>query len=483
MKTKEDSVSRKSVAAAPRDGDAARNLAALSPLLSEVLGKLRSDTARFAAVAPRRLDVFAGLSDYTGALSLGIPTGGHECVVAQRRREPRISVLASSSHGRNGGAAVEMSLDDVHAGVTNSRPTALPGGVAKSFSARCVMGTIVEGLRAGVLPKLSGGLDVAIASTHPEFEHAERGATLAAATLVAVAGAMDATPDAADAVLVCRRVQNLWLDDSCGSAGAACSLLGQPEAINQFRCEPWSSPGQLALSSSIRLAAVDSGVMEEDAASRFDAVRATTFMGRFLIDRIVRHDRIESLSWDGCLSRLSVTDYVDQFRDRIPTRLRGKEFIDRFGETGDTLTQVDPKVFYKVRSRTEHHIYEHARSCQFVECLSRAMRSSDDRALLDAGELMRASHWSYGQRCGLASVETDLLVNLIRKHGEGAGVYGAKATGRGCGGVVAVLMKASHKADEALNDALTDYRAHTGKTTTMLNGSLPGALIRGAKVV
>ena len=174
-----------------------------------------------------------------------------------------------------------------------------------------------------------------------------------------------------------------------------------------------------------------------------------------------------------------MNDYVERFRDRIPTKLTGADFIDKFGMPEDPACCIDPRTIYKVRSRTEHQIYEHARAVQFYECLSRAARTQDERAFTVAGELMYASHWSYGQRCGLGSIETDLLVNLIRRHGEDAGIYGAKVTGRGCGGVVAVLMRDEEQTHAALGGALEDYSLQTDRRAALLCGSLAGALPSG----
>ena len=56
------------------------------------------------------------------------------------------------------------------------------------------------------------------------------------------------------------------------------------------------------------------------------------------------------------------------------------------------------------------------------------------------GELMYESHASYGA-CGLGSGGTDLLVKLVRESGLATGLYGAKITGGGSGGVVAVLAR------------------------------------------
>ncbi len=226
-----------------------------------------------------------------------------------------------------------------------------------------------------------------------------------------------------------------------------------------------------------------SGSRHADFVTKYRRVRTATFMGRHLIDRIVRHDGAGNLSWDGHLSRISVADYVERFRDRIPTRLKGSEFLERFGETGDPLTSVAAEDVYKIRSRTEHHVYEHSRSCRFVEGLSRFSRSGDRTILGEVGELMYASHWSYGQRCGLGSIQTDLLVNLIRRYGSSVGIHGARISGRGCGGVVGVLMDETDAAEQAIQQACQAYEEKTGKSPTILRGSLPGAMVAVARAV
>ena len=57
------------------------------------------------------------------------------------------------------------------------------------------------------------------------------------------------------------------------------------------------------------------------------------------------------------------------------------------------------------------------------------------------GELMSAAHDSYSA-CGIGSDGTDLLVELVREAGPQSGLYGAKITGGGSGGTVAILGRA-----------------------------------------
>ena len=69
----------------------------------------------------------------------------------------------------------------------------------------------------------------------------------------------------------------------------------------------------------------------------------------------------------------------------------------------------------------------------------------------------------------------DVLVNMIRERGPARGLYGAKVTGGGCGGSVAVLMADHGTAWSALEEACSAYSAKTGKQATLLRGSSPGA--------
>ena len=71
---------------------------------------------------------------------------------------------------------------------------------------------------------------------------------------------------------------------------------------------------------------------------------------------------------------------------------------------------------------------------------------------------MYASHASYSA-CGLASDGTDLLVEMVRERGPAAGLYGAKITGGGSGGTVAVLATAgSARSSTQSRDATTGDR-------------------------
>jgi L-arabinokinase len=168
--------------------------------------------------------------------------------------------------------------------------------------------------------------------------------------------------------------------------------------------------------------------------------------------------------------------------------MKGREFIDRFGTTIDTATKVDAETDYPVRHAVDHHVLEARRVTRFVEFLEQAAaltpeQSRERGAALDrAGHLMYGSHVSYTKDAMLGAPECDLLVDLVRKR-ERAGLYGARITGGGSGGTVAVLCDEGEKADSAVAEILVDYEKQTGRKPEAFTGTSPGAWQTGRAVV
>ncbi|HXV60738.1 MAG TPA: GHMP kinase, partial [Vicinamibacteria bacterium] len=89
------------------------------------------------------------------------------------------------------------------------------------------------------------------------------------------------------------------------------------------------------------------------------------------------------------------------------------------------------------------------------------------------GELMYQSHASYSA-CGLGSEGTDRLVELARAAGARRGIFGAKITGGGSGGTVAVLAR--RDAEDAVREIADRYARERGIEPTLFGGSSSGAL-------
>jgi L-arabinokinase len=105
---------------------------------------------------------------------------------------------------------------------------------------------------------------------------------------------------------------------------------------------------------------------------------------------------------------------------------------------------------------------------------------------------MAASHHSYN-RIGLGSPETDRLVRIAWELGRtrepgtngrpAAGVYGAKITGGGSGGTVALLVY-GNGGDKLVREAAETYTRETGNPARIFGGGAsPGALAFGHREV
>jgi galactokinase len=180
----------------------------------------------------------------------------------------------------------------------------------------------------------------------------------------------------------------------------------------------------------------------------------------------------------GYLANVSPHLWRERFRNAVPEQLSGRAFLDRYQGSTDAATAIDPERIYPVRVATEHPIDEHDRVRRFRELLAAGATSGESRVAL--GALMYASHASYSA-CGLGSDGTDRLVALCRGAGPDDAIYGAKITGGGSGGTVAVLAaKGSRPAIERIAER---YRAATGRDTTIFSGSSDGAHRFGVRTI
>ncbi|MEO6817488.1 MAG: galactokinase, partial [Edaphobacter sp.] len=83
--------------------------------------------------------------------------------------------------------------------------------------------------------------------------------------------------------------------------------------------------------------------------------------------------------------------------------------------------------------------------------------------------------------CGLGCEATDRLIELVREEvGEGK-LYGAKITGGGAGGTVAVL--GARGAQESLERVVNRYAEQQGIRSYIFEGSSPGADKFGIQII
>lgn len=433
--------------------------------------------------APGRLDCMGGMADFSGALALQMPIERAAYVAAGRREDQRIE-LRSPGWGNGRAASCNLPLSVFYQPdgqyITAERLASI---TAEEPWTRHILGVCLALLESGEVPHFAGGVTLVLQSDIPT----EAGLASSAAIQIAVARALAALFHIElDVQTLLRTCRTAHVDVAGGPAGLVdhlTCLLGEAEALLQIRTQPDDVLGALQLPRDVTFAAVDVGLRLPIYAQRYADNHVSCLIGRFLIDRMLRSAGDASDNNVSCLAGVSPSEYVQRFRNELPVKWRGRDFTAAHGTPPEFEGLIREDQIYKVRSRTEHHIYENDRTHRFMERLARARRTGERDALVEAGELMYASHWSYGQRCGMGSIETDLLVNCIRARGPARGLYGAKVTAGGCGGAIAVLMASGAAARAALEEACAAYAQKAGRDAAILIGSSPGAAAFGHRLL
>jgi L-arabinokinase len=230
--------------------------------------------------------------------------------------------------------------------------------------------------------------------------------------------------------------------------------------------------------------AVDSGVSHMVSGIEYEAARAAAFMGYKMIcdweGIAVRHDesaqipRWTDARWNGYLANLSPSLFRSRYESRLPETMTGAEYL-RDGQVHvDPFTKMRLEVTYRVRANTRYAVEENFRVHLYAE-LARGGVGFEQM-----GDIMYQSHHAYTE-CGLGCDATDLLVELVRSEGVANGLFGAKVTGGGAGGTVAVLGRADARA--AFDHVVSRYGKARGITPYVFEGSSMGADRFGVKTL
>ena len=444
-------------------------------------GYFRRDEPIFVARAPGRLDLMGGIADYSGSLVLELPLAAATLVAAQRSRDRVVRVHTHGSSSVGYTSEAEFSLDAIDEAIAARDYTAGHSAFAHDRRLRWaayVVGTmLVLGREKGI--RFFAGVRIVIDSAVPAGKGVASSAALEVAAMQAVCAAYAIDMDGHELAVLCQMVENLVVGAPCGIMDQMTSACGEENRLLALLCQPAEIVGQVALPEGLEIWGIDSGVRHEVGGADYGGVRVGAFIGYRIVaelaglavtDRGGGHVDIDDPRWRGYLANLSPDEWSRDFRDRVPLEMDGGVFLERYHGITDRVTRVDPTRVYAVRQPTEHPILEHDRVVRYRRLLEFGARTEAERAAL--GDLMYESHESYSA-CGLGSSGTDALVDLVRAAGRASGLYGAKITGGGSGGVVAVLAREGRK--DVVDDLAARYAGQTGRAASVLGGSSPGA--------
>lgn len=440
----------------------------------------QSGSPIYVARAPGRLDVIGGIADYSGSLVLELPIAEATFVAVQSVPTAAIRIVSTRT-GENIPITTTISPQQWSQLRANNFETARkffandPQSSWTSYVAGPILALLKENRSA-----FSGGLRILVDSDLPEGKGVSSSAALEIATLRAVSSLCGIDMPGEELARMCQLAENCIVGAPCGIMDQMTSALGRANQLLALRCQPATIEGFLPIPDGLAFWGIDSGIRHAVSGSDYSSVRCGAFMGYRLIAEaaglqaiplsVVNNTvAIDDPHWNGYLANLSPQEFQTRFANAVPDQISGAEFLQCFGGITDTITRVDPSRTYAVRSPTLHPIEENARAQQFRALLE---GSINEQSLHDMGRLMFASHASYAA-CGLASDGTDLLVDLVREAGPNCELFGAKITGGGSGGTVAILGRA--EADEAVTAIARRYTNLTGRESCVFRGSSPGA--------
>ena len=434
--------------------------------------------------APGRLDVMGGIADYSGALVLQLPLDRATTAMLQRQAAPRCDIISKRG---DDWARFSIGIDEIVDGALRD-----PHELARWFDERpddawaaYVVGVVQYCLQRARGDKTSG-LKLRIESSVPEGKGVSSSAALEVATMMVVADSYDVAFAPRDVAIACQWVENHVVGAPCGIMDQMTSACGLRDRLLRLRCQPGTIEGYTLIPDGYRFYGIDSGVRHAVTGADYGTVRAAAFMGYRMIADLAgleaqrEGDRVtvDDPQWKGYLANITTDEFRLRFATALPERMRGDEFLSRYHGTTDAVTRVAPDRTYPVRQATAHPIYEQARVDRFATLLGEL--AARPVAAEELGRLMYESHESYSA-CGLGSDATDRLVAMVKEAGTTSGMFGAKITGGGSGGTVAILGTTA--AEARVHALAAQYSHETGRVAEVFNESGPGAAESGVTTI
>jgi len=417
----------------------------------------------FVSRAPGRIDLMGGIADYSGSLVLQWPIAATTHVAIQLHDSPVIQICSLGPKPKDPSRWFEMTLADFY---SNEKPVDYAAARAlfhgeRHWAAYVAGAFLVLMHERGV--RFQQGAKILISSEVPEGKGVSSSAALEVATMTALAAACDLNLTPVEIAFLSQKVENFIAGAPCGVMDQMTAACGEQDRLLALLCQPGELQGAISLPEELAIWGLDSGIRHSIAGTDYALVRTAAFMGLRIIAGVAgtgAHDYLANITPD---------EFDDRFASHLLQHMSGADFLQRYEGIVDSATSVDPDQTYPVFAATRHPVYENARVREFAETLQNYKGPREGELL---GDLMYESHESYSA-CGLGSSATDELVRLVREAGLERGLYGAKITGGGSGGTVAVLGERS--AAETIEAIAKRYAQRSGHQPLIITGSCAGA--------
>jgi len=428
--------------------------------------------------SPGRLDLMGGNDDYTGGLVFELTIREATWAAVQLREDDQIVFKNKTAAEAGWQGDVQFSIHDLSdenhiRNIVNTNPS-------KRWTVY-VLGNFYY-LMKKFPEKITKGVQVYMESNVPLNKGVSSSAAIEVSVMKAAVKAYGIDLAGVELALACQWVENVIAESACGVMDQITVVLGDEGYVLPLVCQPCNPEPLIRLPDGLQVWAVDSGVSHEVSGVEYEAARAAAFMGYKMIcdweQLQVKLDESEEIPrytdprWSGYLANLPVSLFREKYEQQLPEQITGRQFLKDYKEHADPFTPVREDVVYHVRANTRYAVEENQRVQLFSELARSASTSRSERAFFLMGDLMYQSHYAYTE-CGLGAGAMDMLVNLAKEEGIDNGIYGAKITGGGAGGTVAILGCKDARA--SLDRIVNRFKKVRGYAPYVFEGSSQGA--------
>lgn len=423
------------------------------------------------ARAPGRLDVMGGNVDYTGGMVLQGLLREAVWVAVQPRTDDAIRILNPGAEQFGWEPYLELRIDNLR---TPEGIRLFCGQIEGSDWGCYILGALYF---LKEFYGCAGGMDLFISSDLPPNKGVSSSAALEVATLKAASAAWGVSLDGIVLATAGQWVENIVVGAACGIMDQAAIVLGVENHLIPMLCQPCQPSPPVMLPADLQFWGIDSMVPRSTTGAPYETARAAAFIGYKLICQREGIDVIPTKMsgiprwtdsrWHGYLSNLTPSEFHSKYESGLPELLSGREFLERAGEHVDPFTKVDPDRSYPVRAAVRYATEESLRVQMIRTLFESADRSQSNNSSQLIGEILHQSHVAY-RECGLGSEACDELVSCALD----AGFIGAKMTGGGAGGVVAILGSSGDQ--DAIHSVARKYAAGRDAMPHIFEGSSGG---------
>ncbi len=426
---------------------------------------------------PARLDVMGGISDYSGANVCEGVLGRGMVIALQPRTDRTLRIRTMLSHRHSLPVETRIPLDFFEMGkgfasyeqihtLCTSNPLASWGAY--------IGGSIFTLLKEEAI-HLPFGFSLLLLSGVPMNVGIGSSASTEIAAIHCVQSYLQLQLSESRLAQLGQLAENLVVGAPCGIMDQIAVTSGRQGKLTHILCRPGSVMGEIDIPAGTAFIGINSMMKHSVGGAEYGDVRIGAFMGKQIINRIRADQGQDQLKH---LTELGVESFEKNYKDLLPESMIGSEFLAEYQSHGDSVTVIQPDATYRIFGPTAHPVYENQRVVTFMEHLQ-AASENDEETLIAAGECMFASHASYRDNCLLSVPEVDFLVEVVRTRGPQKGLYGAKITGGGSGGTVAVFAQQDALKRE-IPAIVREYKRLTGLTADIFEGTSPGAIEFGS---